>query len=151
MLVISMNGGNYGFQYSAARANSFADVKSDSSYFPYVERAVDMRILDRTGGNFEPDAKMTREELADLIVRAMGYGKLAEHSDIFAKPFADEAALKRPGDVALVVGLGIMSTTDDGKFNPAQTVTKAQAATAFSRYLLARNELQSDVPPFGPY
>jgi hypothetical protein len=150
MLVISMNGGAYGIKYDAARSNSFADVKNGSAYFPYVERAVDLRILDRTGGNFDPDAKMTREEMAELIVRALGYGKLAEHGEIFAKPFADEAALKRPGDVAIVAGLGIMTAADDGKFNPAQPVTKAQAATAFSRYLLARSDLQNGGSPFGP-
>lgn len=149
MLVISMNGGGYGIKYDAARSNSFADVKNDSAYFPYVERAVDLRILDRTGGNFEPDAKMSREEMAQLIVRALGYGKLAEHETMFAKPFADASALQHPGDVAIVVGLGIMTASDDGKFQPAQTVTKAQAATAFSRYLLARDELQDGMPPFG--
>jgi hypothetical protein len=148
MLVISINGGNYGIQYSAGKAASFADVKNDSPYFAYVERAVDLRILDRTESNFNPDATITREDMAQLIVRALGYSKLAERDAIFAKPFADEAGLKHPGDDAIVVGLGIM-TAEDGSFHPAQTVTKAQAATAFSRYLQARDELQ-DRMPFGP-
>ncbi|WP_052487742.1 S-layer homology domain-containing protein [Gordoniibacillus kamchatkensis] len=148
MLVISINGGNYGIYYAASKTNSFADVKNDSQYFPYVERAVDMRILDRTGGDLNPNGTITREEMAQLIVRALGYGKLAERDGIFAKPFADEAQLKHPGDAAIVVGLGIMSATD-GNFMPAQNVTKAQAATAFARYLKARSDLENR-SPFGP-
>jgi hypothetical protein len=147
MLVISMNGGNAGIQYAAGRASSFADVKSDSPYFPYVERAVDLHILDRStdGSIFSPDATLTREDMADLIVRALGYGKLAEHESIFAKLPASGEQLKHPGADAIVVGLGIMSA-DSGSFLPAETVTKAQAATAFARYLQARADLQDGTP-----
>jgi hypothetical protein len=123
------------------RAASFADVKNDSPYFAYVERAVDLRLLDKTSGDFNPSATMTREDMAQLIVRALGYGKLAEYDSMFAKNAADASALKRPGDAAIVVGLGIM-TLQNGYFLPSAKVTKAQAATAFSRYLQARAQLQ---------
>jgi hypothetical protein len=147
MLVISMNGGNVGIQYSAERAGSFADVKSDSPYFPYVERAVDLHILDSgtDGSTFNPNATLTREDMAELIVRALGYGKLAEHETIFAAPSAVGEQLTHPGADAIVVGLGIMSA-DGGSFLPAETVTKAQAATAFARYLQARADLQDSTP-----
>ncbi|MFC0211788.1 S-layer homology domain-containing protein [Paenibacillus chartarius] len=148
MLVISMNGGDYGIMYdTASRANSFADVKGESPYFQYVERAVDLGILDiKDGSTFNPEANVTREELSQLIVRALGYSKLAEKDGIFAKPFTDSASLKRPGEVAIVVGLGIMSASEAGSFLPAETVTKAQAATAFYRYLEARADLQGKRP-----
>ena len=45
------------------------------------------------------------------------------------------------GDAAIVVGLNIMSL-NDGYFAPQEEVTKAQAASAFYRFLQKRSELQ---------
>jgi hypothetical protein len=87
---------------------------------------------------------MNREEVAHLIVRALGYDKLSAYSSIFNDDFADAAKLKSRGEVAIVVGLGIMSLSE-GSFKPVQEVTRAQAATAFFRYLQKRAELQ-DTP-----
>jgi hypothetical protein len=143
MLVIAMNGGQTGIRYSSDRAASFADVKKESPYFAYVENAVDRGLIDR-GETFNPSAKMNREEVAHLIVRALGYDKLSAYSSIFNDDFADAATLKSRGEVAIVVGLGIMSLSE-GSFKPVQEVTRAQAATAFFRYLQKRAELQ-DTP-----
>lgn len=140
MLVIAMNGGNYGIYYTSARAASFADVKKDSAYFAYVENAVDRGLID-PGAEFNPSAIMTREEMAQLIVRALGYKTLAEYNAVFNRNIADAAKLKHIGQVAIVVGLNIMTLTD-GNFGPDEQVTRAQAATAFYRFLQKRAELQ---------
>ncbi|MGG2196644.1 S-layer homology domain-containing protein [Paenibacillus sp.] len=143
MLVIAMNGGNYGIYYASDRTASFADVKNGSTYFAYVENAVDRGLLD-PGAEFNPNAIMTREEMAQLIVRALGYKNLAEYEAVFNANIADAAKLKHIGQVAIVVGLNIMSLTD-GSFSPDEEVTRAAAATAFFRYLQKRAELQQ--PP----
>lgn len=140
MLVIAMNGGHYGIYYSAERTASFADVKNSSPYFAYVENAVDRGLIDR-GKEFNPEAKMSREDMAELIVRALGYNNLTKYDGIFNDQFADSDLLKNRGDVAVVTGLGIM-TLSEGSFHPKQEVTRAQAATAFFRYLQKRAELQ---------
>lgn len=140
MLVIAMNGGQNGIYYDQSRAASFTDVKQESPYFAYVENAVDRGLIDR-GAEFNPGAKMNREEMAQLIVRALGYDKLTKYDDIFNIDFADAANVKNVGQVAIVAGLGIMTLTD-GSFQPQQEVTKAQAATGFFRYLQKRAELQ---------
>jgi hypothetical protein len=142
MLVIAMNGGRSGIYYEAGRAASFADVKKDSPYFAFVENAVDRGLIDR-GQQFNPQEKMTREGMASLIVRALGFKKLAEYGAIFNDDFADAGALSHPGEAAIVTGLGIMSL-DGGSFNPQQEVTRAQAAVAFFRYLEKRAALQPD-------
>jgi hypothetical protein len=146
MLVISMNGG-YGFNGSvySNRASSFKDVSQDSAYFPYIESAVDSNIIDAgSSATFDPNGTINRDEIAQLIVRALGYDKLAEYSDIFKLDLKDAAKIKNKGQVAIVVGLGIM-TASNGSFMPEQEVTRAQAAIAFSRYLQKRSVLQ-DVP-----
>ncbi|UJF33557.1 S-layer homology domain-containing protein [Paenibacillus hexagrammi] len=140
MLVIAMNGGNHGIYYSMDRAASFKDVANGSKYFAYVENAVDRGLLD-PGTEFNPDAKMTREDMAQLIVKALGYKTLTKYEKVFNQDFADKAQLKNVGEVAIVVGLDIMSL-NDGSFGPDQEVTKAQAAVAFYRYLQKRSDLQ---------
>ena len=86
MLVIAMNGGNGGFYYGADRAASFADVSNGSKYFAYVENAVDRGLLD-VGAEFNPEATMNREEMAQLIVKALGYKTLAKYDGIFNESF----------------------------------------------------------------
>ncbi|WP_167357000.1 YcdB/YcdC domain-containing protein [Paenibacillus pectinilyticus] len=140
MLVIAMNGGNGGIYYGAERKASFADVSNSSPYFAYVENAVDRGLID-VGSEFNPEAKMDREAMAQLIVKALGYQNLAKYDGVFNNQFADAGKLAHLGDAAIVVGLNIMSLTD-GAFAPQAEVTKAQAASAFFRFLQRRAELQ---------
>jgi hypothetical protein len=145
MLVISMNGGSGYGGTVYTRASSFKDVNQNSAYFPYIESAVDAKIIDPgTSKTFNPDGKMNRDEMAQLIVRALGYDKLAEYSDIFKLDLKDASKIKHKGQVAIVVGLGILSASN-GSFMPEQEVSRAQAAIAFSRYLQTRSVLQ-DAP-----
>lgn len=140
MLVIAMNGGNGGIYYGAERAASFADVGNGSKYFAYVENAVDRGLLD-VGKEFNPEATMNREEMAQLIVKALGYHSLTKFDDVFNKDFLDAGKVSNLGDAAIVLGLKIM-TLNDGSFAPQEEVTKAQAASAFYRFLQTRAELQ---------
>jgi hypothetical protein len=145
MLVIAMNGGNGGIRFASNHASSFKDVSADSAYFPYIESAVDANIIDSTSSStFNPNGTINRDEIAQLIVRALGYDKLAEYSDLFKLDLKDAAQIKHKGQVAIVVALGIL-TASNGSFMPAQDVSRAQAAIAFSRYLQKRSVLQ-DVP-----
>jgi len=140
MLVIAMNGGGGGIYYGAERAASFADVSNGSKYFAYVENAVDRGLLD-VGKDFNPEGTMDREEMAQLIVKALGYHSLTKFEGVFNSQFADAGELKNVGDAAIVLGLQIMTLTD-GYFAPKEEVTKAQAASAFYRFLQKRSELQ---------
>jgi hypothetical protein len=141
MLIIAMNGGRSGISYGAERAASFKDVRNESPFFAYVENAVDRGLIDR-GKEFNPQAIMNREEMAELIVRALGYKKLTAYEPIFSDSFKDAGSLKNRGEAAIVIGLGIM-TLSEGSFNPKLEVTRAQAAAAFFRYLEKASELQS--------
>jgi hypothetical protein len=140
MLVTAMNGGRVGIQYGMERKASFTDVKNESALFAYVENAVDRGLIDR-GADFNPTAIMKRGEMSQLIVRALGYKNLTKYNGIFNDKFSDAASVKSIGEVAIVLGLNIM-TLKDGSFKPDQEVTRAEAATAFFRYLQKRAELQ---------
>lgn len=140
MLVIAMNGGNGGIYYGADRKASFADVSNASPYFAYVENAVDRGLLE-AGAEFNPEATLDREAMAQLIVKALGYKSLAKFDGVFNSQFSDASEVKQVGVAAIVVGLNIMSLDGD-KFAPKQEVSKAQAASAFYRFLQKRAELQ---------
>nr|WP_306813082.1 S-layer homology domain-containing protein [Paenibacillus soyae] len=120
---------------------SFADVAADSEYFAYVESALQQNLIDLGDGSFNPEGLVTRDEMAELIVRALGYNTLADYDHIFKSNFKDEAAIDNKGQAAIVVGLKIMSLSD-GKFLPDKEVSRAEASIAFYRYLQKRAELQ---------
>lgn len=150
MLVLARNQNHYGPQYEMAQsANqsasdataSFKDVKTDSDYFAYVEFALQQNLIDVGDGSFHPEAQVKREEMAELIVRALGYNSLANNDAIFNANFKDADTIDKKGQVAIVVGLNIMTLADQ-KFMPNKTVTRAEAATAFFRYLQQRADLQ---------
>ncbi len=141
MLIIAMNGGYYNASFSADRKASFADVANGSTYFAYVESAVDANLIDRSSQTFNPESSMSRDEMAELLVRALGYSKLASTPGLFNLNVSDSDSVHNKGHVAIVVSLGIMSATD-GVFQPSVEVTRAQAATAFFRYLEKRSALQ---------
>ncbi|MUT65111.1 S-layer homology domain-containing protein [Paenibacillus sp. NEAU-GSW1] len=144
MLVLSLNGGRNPYLYgygAAAEKASFSDVAKDSSYYAYVENALQNNWIDIGDGSFNPDGKVDREEMAELIVRALGYNTLANHDELFNISFKDTADIEKKGQAAIVVGLKIMSLSS-GKFLPDKEVTRAEAATAFFRFLQARADLQ---------
>lgn len=144
MLITAINGGYYTASFSADRKASFADVANGSQYFAYVESAVDANLIDRSSTTFNPESSMTRDELAELLVRALGYSKLASTPGLFNLDVNDAESVQHKGHVAIVVSLGILSASD-GSFLPKAEVTRAQAATAFFRYLEKRAALQ-DTP-----
>jgi hypothetical protein len=146
MLVLAMNSGRqpmYGVadQAGSTASASFKDVSADSTFFVYVEAALQQNLIDRGDGSFNPTGKVDREEMAELIVRALGYNSLAEHNEMFKSDFTDAAATEQKGQAAIVVGLKIMSLVG-GKFEPAREVTRAEASAAFFRYLQARADLK---------
>ncbi|TDF98285.1 YcdB/YcdC domain-containing protein [Paenibacillus piri] len=146
MLIASVNGGYSPMSAGAyaERAASFSDVAKDSKYFAYVENALDLNLIERSSDSFKPDATLSKSELADLIVRALGYRKLVQVDGLFAANATDLGDESTKGSIALVNALSIMPL-EGGKFNPKEQVTRAQAATAFYKFLQVRSELQ-DTP-----
>ncbi|MEV5029764.1 YcdB/YcdC domain-containing protein [Paenibacillus sp. LPE1-1-1.1] len=144
MLVLARSSGQSPLYGSADRSDakaSFNDVAADSSYFVYVESALEQNLIDVGDGSFNPSGKVSRDEMAELIVRALGYNALANYDHIFKASFKDNAQIEHKGQAAIVVGLKIMSLAD-GKFLPKKQVTRGEASVAFFRYLQSRAELK---------
>ncbi|MNC59671.1 hypothetical protein D3C75_1094970 [compost metagenome] len=90
----------------------------------------------------QPEKKLTREELAVTLASFLKYTKLSAflQDDAVLNAFSDSAAIQNKGAAALSVRLGLLQA-ENGKFNPQQSVTKAQAAVIIMKLV----ELQGKV------
>ncbi|AKG35939.1 S-layer homology domain-containing protein [Paenibacillus durus] len=106
-----------------------AGVSPESPYYNAVSYAVQNQWID-AGSTFQPDAKLTREGFAVLLASIVKYNKISAflQADPALAQFGDAASITRKGEVAVAVKLGLLQG-ENGKFNPADTVTKAEAAT----------------------
>ncbi|WP_313636668.1 S-layer homology domain-containing protein [Paenibacillus sp.] len=115
---------------------SFSDVSSTAWYAPYVAVAAEKGIITgRSAAKFDPNATITRAEMATMISRALKSINPAATTNATAiSKFSDAAKISaslRDGvafaaDHNLVIG-------NAGKFNPNDTATRAEAAVMIYR------------------
>lgn len=121
---------------AAAAGISFKDVKDGQWYTEAVRWAVQNEIVKGyEDGTFRPDRSINREEMCAMMHRAMRK-LLSETSDAkltFAD--ADEISEWARDSVRTMVKTGIMKGMEDNRFAPAETATRAQAATVLLRML----------------
>lgn len=118
-------------------AGSFADVDYGDYYSFYVEWAYKNGIalgVDET--NFAPNAAVTREQAAVMLYRYLiGQGFSLPSGGGAVKRFRDAGEISdyaRSAAEALYA-CGIFEGGGDGRFNPRQNFTRAQAAVLFMR------------------
>lgn len=126
MLVKSL-GPDYGV-YATSEDNS------DDVYNSYYDVAIQRKII--TEAQKKPDAKVTRQEAAKLLVRSMGIGYLGEAGSIFNLNLKDAKQIPNDlkGYVAIATGLNIISPIK-GSYNGAKTLTRGETATIIVNYL----------------
>jgi len=74
-----------------------------------------------------------------MIVRALGYSKLADYSGMFQSQLTDIAGTKHRGSIVIATTLGIVPT-EKQTFQPQAKVSRADAAITFTRFLEKRGE-----------
>ncbi|HZG17355.1 MAG TPA: S-layer homology domain-containing protein [Candidatus Bathyarchaeia archaeon] len=143
MLMVSLNQGRIHPGAYALRTASYQDVKQSSRYFASVEAAVDRGLLDKSSSSLKPDEPITREELADMIVRALGLKQLSAYEEMFQSDLTDLEDVKESGAIVIVTTIGIMQP-DGNAFKPKEKVSRAEAALSFVKFLEKRSELQGE-------
>ena len=118
------------FSWEAVRPGqaSFIDCPSSHWAYGYVEAARAHGVVD-AGGSFRPDDYISREEMAVMLVKALGYDTLAK-SAAADLPFSD--VTENQGYISLAYRIGMVSgIEEDGRllFKPASSATRAEAAT----------------------
>ncbi|NOU82470.1 hypothetical protein GC101_26745 [Paenibacillus sp. LMG 31459] len=115
---------------------SFSDVSSTSWYAPYVAVAAEKGIITgRSAAQFDPNATITRAEMATMISRAVkSVNPAATTSATALGQFSDAAKISaslRDG-VAFAASNNLV-IGNAGKFNPNNTATRAEAAVIIYR------------------
>ncbi|WP_342421217.1 S-layer homology domain-containing protein [Paenibacillus sp. FSL E2-0178] len=115
---------------------SFSDVSSTSWYAPYVAVAAEKGIITgRSAAQFDPNATITRAEMATMIARAVkSVNPDATTSASALSQFSDAAKISaslRDG-VAFAASNNLV-IGNAGKFNPNNTATRAEAAVIIYR------------------
>lgn len=111
-------------------AASFRDVPASKWYYSCVETAAANGVVD-AGGQFRPDAAITREEMAVMFVRALGLQSVAKRMETKALRFADVSTNR--GFVAVAYELGIITGKTETVFAPAETAKRQEAAAMLVR------------------
>ncbi|MDT3428860.1 hypothetical protein J2Z22_004454 [Paenibacillus forsythiae] len=123
---------------NSSAVNSFSDVKKTDWFAPYVAAAADKGIINgRSASKFDPNATITRAEMATMISRALKSVHNLKDSDVSATAlgsFSDAAKISPSlkDGVAFAASKGLI-IGNAGKFNPNNKATRAEAAVIIYR------------------
>lgn len=119
------------FDQNAEKPTSFENIDPQHPLYQIVENASTMGILKPGQETFNPDEKLTREELAVWFIRTLGLEQAAKHSDLYNVAAADKDKINPQfkGYVALSQVLGLQKL-DQSNFNPTREVTYADLAVS---------------------
>lgn len=123
----------------ASGGAAFADVKANAWYGDVVAAAAQSGIvMGNSSGRFNPNADISRQEMAVMLQRALDYRKVAVPQDGAATSFGDQAELAAwARDAALALSkLGVMEGDASGSFNPLAPASRAETAKVISLLLL---------------
>ncbi len=133
---------------AAAAEMSFADVAASHWAVQAIRQVSGAGLMNGdANGSFHPDAKVTRAEMATIIVK---WKQLAASQK--AGVFTDTNGHWAEASIATVAAQGYMKGYTDGAFRPNQGLTRAEAVTLLNRLvgrgpLAGMSQIYSDVAP----
>lgn len=123
----------FGWETVTPASPSFTDVSPGDWYYTAAETALAHGVVD-ADELFQPLAYITREDMAVMLVRALGYETLAGDIAPTATSFPD--VTDHAGHIALASAFGLTTGVEvDGQllFQPDAFATRGQAAAMLSR------------------
>ncbi len=121
----------FGWEAERPQSPAFSDVPAGAWYFSAVETAFAHDAFRLHQGRFRPEDPITREEMAVMLVRSLGYTSLAVTLGAEECPFTDVSV--SPGYITLAYDLGIVGGTGNGRFDPGSSAAREQAAAVLVR------------------
>ncbi|MEF2964640.1 S-layer homology domain-containing protein [Paenibacillus sp. M1] len=133
-----------GLEPVASPVPAYIDVGSRAWYYAQVQASTELGLTEgKGGGSFAPSQPVTRQEAAVWIIRILAENAEGTNNAGIRTGYRDDAAIAawaRPS-VAAMKSLGLMEGSD-GRFYPAQSLTRAEIAVILDR-LLQSEELAS--------
>ena len=117
----------------------FTDVPVSHTWYGAVETAAAHDVVDE-GGAFRPGDAITRGEMSEMLVRALGLkttaemaaGQTSSTSSVLHLPFTDVSG-DQAGYIAVAYAIGMTNGTSAYTFSPDATATRTQAAAMLVR------------------
>ncbi|CAH2213771.1 S-layer homology domain-containing protein [Tepidibacter aestuarii] len=110
------------------------NVESSNWYDSYIETAVSHGIIMESDKNSDFNKAITREEMAIMIIRSLGYDTLAKNIEVDlkgVKPFDD--VNENSGHILIAKDMDIINGMGNKKFEPQSSATRSQAAAMLTR------------------
>lgn len=122
----------FGWRLVSPDLPTFADNSDKNSwYYDDIETAVANGAVLASGTQFRPKEPITREEMAVMLVRALGYETLAGSLKSIRTPFTDVTS--NLPYIAMAFDFGIIKGSSSTTFNPNGSATREVAATMMVR------------------
>ena len=120
------------FKLKAGKEKRFSDINGDEWFCSVVEKAAAAGLFNGDDqNNFRPNDSITRQDAAVVIYNYIGNARLGHNSDVsFAD--LDEAAEYAKAPIKALAGAELISGTGKQKYQPAGTLTRAQAVVLIS-------------------
>lgn len=124
---------------TASTAAAFTDVPQNAWYRDAVNWAAEKGYVNGTGENsFNPDGKITRQEVVTILFRYSGSQSGAEtiFTATYDSQFADSGAIAPWAKTAMYWAIynGVVNGTSSTTVSPTATATRAEVAAIFVRY-----------------
>lgn len=127
--------GAIGLAEEKTEAPLFSDVPSSQWYFGCIQAAAKAGLSKGYDtGEFRPEAQITRQEMAVILIRAMGKDAAAAGEKTSFADDADIASWAR-GFVVTAVGEKLVSGYTDNTFRPNNNATRAEACAMISKLM----------------
>jgi len=137
--VIAMIVRGLGLIQEQSSAAPYTDVSLNSPYAEEIAAAKQAGLVQgRSADQFDPDAAITRQELAVMLANAMKYvgkGNTANTTLLAGFKDSQEIADYAQSSMAMMVELNIMKGVSANSLSPRTNVTKAQMAVTVMRML----------------
>lgn len=114
---------------TAPDTGTFSDVPADAWYAGAVQNAYAHGAID--AGRFRPNETITREEMAVMLVRALGYTDKAAAFPNLSVPFTD--VTRNRSSIAMAYDFGIIAGKSTTSFDPSGSARREEAAAMMMR------------------
>ena len=125
------------FANGTESGTKFADVSPDKYYYPYVYWGVNNGVTNGTSDRtFEPDKKITRQQMASMVGRAIAnLGLNLEKKNDSPYSYSDENGIAdyAKDGIQICWEYGLMLGDTNGTFRPQSNVTRAEGTVVLVR------------------
>ncbi|AOY78038.1 glycosyl hydrolase family 18 protein [Clostridium formicaceticum] len=131
---------------SPEKGNFVDNMDTTKWYYAPIETALQQGVILKDTDKFRAEEPITREEIAVMIVRALGYDSLANQLAYLGSPFDDVS--KNTGYITIARDFQIIAGAGNNLFKPYDTARREEAAVMMMKMYERLNKPISELHAF---